>query len=209
MNKTKLIMIIMSATVICACGSNEGAQDLHDRLVAAGKLEITEVKGLSINSYVDTDASLQEPNELALGEDDTVIGSETADGTATAHYVTFKEGSFTVEKNGKEVLNGEWQAIDDSTILVDMNGGNKELNVELNGSKITLADNVEEYSDSTSSSASSGNLKKPQSGTFGENNGTYPKPGQKTCINTWGYTYGYNPANGKYDYHYGSTQQCH
>ncbi len=228
MNKIELIMIVMSVMVLGACGSNEGAQDLHDRLVAAGKLEITEVKGLSINSYVDAGASLQEPNKMPLEAED--IGIDAGDesvttstegevepataidimkGIGTVYYVTFNEASFTVEKDGKTVLEGEWQAIDDNTISVDMNGGSKELSVELNGNKIKLTDEADEFSDAVSTSTSSGNINEPQIGDPGQNSGAYSKPSKKKCYNNWGYTYGYNPANGKYDYHYGPTQQCY
>lgn len=212
MNKIKLIMIIMSAMVLGACGSNEGAQDLHDRLVAAGKLEISETKGFSISSFVNSSSSPvmmddQVPEDLAFEEGafsgaagadtatlapeepidepsvalsgelspepsgepgsegeydlDTAdfevtsvapkkengkinttkgIDNEAVSESASVYFVTFQDVNFAVEKNGKTVLEGEWQAVDENAISVDMNDGNKELNVELSGSKITLTD---------------------------------------------------------------------
>ena len=236
MNKTALIITVLTLAVVAACGSSEGAQDLHDRLVAAGKLEISETKGFSISSLVPS-AALNELQPIDTTNGDTTLAEEETESPSVPletsetdeqpfindlavaqktaaiaspviYYVTFSNAAFVVEKDGKEVLTGEWDAVSGEAIYVVINDHEKELDVELNGSKIKLADNADEYSDGGSTSTSSGNGKKPQIGASEGNSSTHSKPHKKKCYDTWGYTYGYNPANGKYDYHNGPTQNC-
>lgn len=172
--KTKNIIITLAiAMAITACGSAQDAGQLHEKLVAAGKMQISETRGFSISSYVPgqggssaelpqvsngyriTEESYKDcggaaTEELApengvtetLGKPNQEIPNKTTiskDAGSTTMYVVFQDSTFSIEKDGVEILAGEWNASGTDTIIVSVNGSEHELRIEMVNNKIALS----------------------------------------------------------------------